>query len=45
MDKYICTLCQFEYDPSDNFNVAFEDLPDDYVCPICGAGKEVFEKE
>ena len=45
MDKYICTVCQFEYDPAENGGVAFEDLPDDYVCPLCGVGKEMFEKE
>ena len=45
MDKYICTLCQYEYDPAENDGIAFEDLPEDYVCPLCGAGKEVFEKE
>ena len=45
MDKYICTLCQYEYNPAENGGVAFEDLPEDYVCPLCGAGKEVFEKE
>ena len=28
-----------------NDGIAFEDLPDDWVCPLCGAGKEVFIKE
>lgn len=44
MEKYVCTVCQYEYDPSENDNVAFEALPDDYVCPLCGVGKDMFEK-
>ncbi len=50
-DKYECTVCGYVYDPEagdpDN-NVspgtAFESLPEDWVCPVCGAGKESFEK-
>lgn len=52
MDKYICTVCNYVYDPElgDPENgiapgTAFEDLPDDWVCPLCGVGKEDFEKE
>ncbi|MGA2938648.1 MAG: rubredoxin [Syntrophobacteraceae bacterium] len=52
MDRYVCTVCGFVYDPAmgdpDNGVVAgtkFEDLPDDWVCPVCGAPKEDFEKE
>ncbi len=44
MDKYVCTACMWVYDPSENDNVKFEDLPEDYVCPICGVGKDMFEK-
>ena len=44
MDKYICTVCRYVYDPVENNNIKFEDLPDDYVCPICGVTKENFEK-
>ena len=50
MKKYKCTVCGWVYDPEvgDPENniapgTAFEDLPDDYVCPLCGEGKEVFE--
>ncbi len=50
MDKYRCTICDYVYDPKagdpDNgieAGTAFEDLPDDWVCPDCGAGKELFE--
>ncbi|MGM9993891.1 MAG: rubredoxin [Candidatus Avigastranaerophilus sp.] len=45
MEKYVCTVCHYEYDPEENGGVAFEDLPDDYVCPLCGVGKELFEKK
>lgn len=50
--KYKCTVCGYVYDPEigdpDAGIVAgtrFEDLPDTWVCPICGAGKSEFEKE
>lgn len=39
--KYICDVCGFVYD-NDKEAVKFEDLPDDWVCPICGAGKDSF---
>ncbi len=45
MDKYVCTACMWVYDPKEHDNVAFEDLPDDFVCPICGVTKDMFEKE
>ncbi len=40
--KYIwrCTLCGYEYDGE----IPFEQLPDDYICPLCGATKDMFEK-
>ena len=31
------------YDPAEHDNVAFEDLPADWHCPVCGVGKEDFE--
>ncbi|MBG1239964.1 rubredoxin [Nostoc sp. NZL] len=50
MTKYICTVCGYEYDPevgdpdSDIApGTAFEDIPDDWVCPTCGATKDQFE--
>jgi rubredoxin len=50
MQKYKCLLCGWIYDPEvgdpDNGvdpGTAFEDIPDDWVCPECGAGKEDFE--
>ena len=51
MDKYVCTPCGWIYDPTvgDPENgieagTAFENLPEDWSCPLCGAGKENFEK-
>ena len=51
MDTYTCDLCGYEYDPEEGDpengippGTPFEDLPDDWVCPICGAGKEDFTK-
>lgn len=51
MDKYICDVCDWVYDPEkgDPENgiepgIKFEDLPDDFVCPICGVGKDQFSK-
>ena len=50
MKKYICTVCEYIYDPAKGDQdsgiepgTAFEDLPDDWVCPLCGVGKEDFE--
>ena len=43
MENYICTVCHYVYEPAENNNIAFEDLPDDYVCPLCGVGKDLFE--
>ncbi|MGN1327733.1 MAG: rubredoxin [Clostridia bacterium] len=43
MSKYRCTLCGYIYDDSQE-SVKFEDLPDDWTCPLCGAGKDAFEK-
>ncbi len=51
MDKYECNICAYVYDPEkgdpDNgvaAGTSFDDLPDDWVCPVCGAGKDAFEK-
>ena len=52
MDKYVCTLCGWVYNPAvgdSDGNIpagtSFDDLPDDWACPVCGAGKDAFEKE
>lgn len=50
MKKYVCNVCGYVYDPAagdpDNGiapGTAFEDLPEDWVCPLCGVGKEDFK--
>ncbi len=43
MQKWVCTVCGYVYDPEENGGVAFEDLPDDYECPECGEPKDAFE--
>jgi rubredoxin len=50
MQKYVCTICQYEYDPAAGDpdhgiapGTAFEDIPADWCCPLCGAGKDAFE--
>lgn len=52
MGIYVCELCGYEYRPKDGDvengipqNTDFEDLPEDWVCPLCGAGKEDFAIE
>jgi rubredoxin len=51
MDKYVCVVCGYIYDPQAGDPVggiapgtSFEDLPDTWVCPECGVGKDNFEK-
>lgn len=51
MSKWQCTVCGYIYYPAEGDpqsgvapGTAFEDLPNDWVCPICGAMKEDFEK-
>lgn len=50
MKKYICTVCEYIYDPAQGDpesgiepGTAFEDIPDDWTCTLCGVGKEDFE--
>ena len=44
MTKYVCTVCGYVYDPTENNNVAFADLPEDWLCPLCAVGKDQFEE-
>ena len=44
MEKWVCTVCGYEYNPEENGGVKFEDLPDDWTCPLCGVGKDQFSK-
>ena len=50
MQKYVCTVCGYVYDPEQGdpdsdiaLGTPFEELDDDWVCPVCGAEKEDFE--
>lgn len=52
MEKYVCLLCGYVYDPEIGepdegieAGTAFENLPDDYKCPLCGASKSQFTKK
>jgi rubredoxin len=52
MAKYVCSICGYIYDEATGIPEAgivpgtkWEDLPDDWVCPICGATKAEFEKQ
>ncbi len=42
MQKYVCSVCGYEYDPAENDNVPFDQLPDDWCCPVCGVSKDQF---
>jgi rubredoxin len=51
LSKYECQVCGYIYDPAQGDaagnispGTAFESLPDDWVCPVCGADKSQFEK-
>ncbi len=51
MPKYRCSVCGYIYDPENGdedggvaSGTAFEDLPEDWECPICGAPKSDFER-
>ena len=51
MDKYRCVLCGWIYDPAKGdpnsgveAGTPFEEVPEDWTCPLCGADKEQFEK-
>ena len=50
--KYVCDVCGWEYDEAEGFaemgiepGTKFEDIPDDFVCPLCGVGKDSFSAE
>nr|WP_272701712.1 rubredoxin [Desulfovibrio sp. Fe33] len=52
MQKYVCEICGYVYDPAQGDSdsdipagTKFEDLPDDWTCPVCGAGKDSFVPE
>ena len=50
--KYTCDLCGYVYDEAEGDlesgiepGTKWEDLPEDYLCPLCGAGKDEFTQE
>lgn len=52
MKKYVCEACGWVYDeelgdPDNGIapGTKFEDLPEDFICPVCGVGKDMFEAE
>jgi len=52
MKQFTCQACGYVYDPASGDadggvapGTAFENLPDSWVCPVCGAGKDMFESE
>lgn len=52
MKKYICTVCGYIYDEAvgdSEHGIApgtrFEDLPEDYECPLCGVGTDLFKED
>lgn len=52
VNKYVCEPCGYVYDPEIGdpdsgvaAGTAFEDLPEDWVCPVCAVGKDLFTKE
>ena len=51
MKKYVCVICGYIYDPAEGDpdsgiapGTSFEDIPNDWTCPVCGVGKEHFEE-
>ncbi len=52
MSKYVCDMCGWEYDPAEGYpeggikpGTPWEEIPDDFVCPMCGVGKDQFSAE
>ena len=50
--KYVCNVCGYIYDPEEGApesgvpaGTAWEDVPEDFVCPLCGVGKDEFSPE
>lgn len=52
MAKYVCTVCGYVYDEAEGApdhgiapGTKWEDVADDFTCPLCGVGKDMFEQE
>ncbi|MGD8814187.1 MAG: rubredoxin [Anaerolineales bacterium] len=51
MEKWECLACNYVYDPEEGDphsgiapGTPFEDIPEDWICPVCGVEKDMFEK-
>ena len=52
MSKYVCVVCGYVYDPAEGDpdngvapGTAWADVPEEWLCPLCGVGKDQFEEE
>jgi rubredoxin len=52
MEKYRCTVCGYIYDPAEGDpdngvapGTSWADVPEDWLCPVCAVGKDMFESE
>jgi rubredoxin len=52
MERWVCSICGYVYDPADGDpdngvppGTAWQDVPEEWTCPVCGAPKSSFEKE
>jgi len=52
MKKYVCSVCGYVYDPAEGdpdngiaAGTSFEELPEDWCCPVCSVGKSEFTEE
>ena len=52
MGKYVCDICGWVYDEEDGYaeggiepGTSFEDIPEDFECPLCGVDKDNFSEE
>ncbi len=50
--QYVCSTCNYVYNPEEGDpdggiapGTAFEDIPDDWICPVCGVSKDMFESQ
>lgn len=50
--KYVCDVCSWEYDEELGYqeegiapNTTWDNVPDDFICPLCGVGKDSFSQE
>ncbi|HSA07223.1 MAG TPA: rubredoxin [Candidatus Gastranaerophilales bacterium] len=51
MDKFVCTICGYVYDPAEGDSdsgiaagTSFQNIDEDWICPPCGAPKDLFER-